>query len=203
MLKNIHAARAILVLAESAAHRKDFIGLSAARTLTSQLIATGNRDDRIDLARLATYLELLDVDECGCDYAELCGETAKRDQIRSELYASLSMEPHEQVTISGALAADTGPMVRLVSAAYVRIHDDGSTEGVSVSIVINPDGSVNAPRDHFLNQDLLAGISPDDQLLTRPYIAHVFPKSLRSYRLVEGSVREQHIIRYELDHMSF
>ena len=46
------------------------------------------------------------------------------------------------------------PLVHLVTAAYAK-NDNGTTSGLSIALVVNRDGSVDLPRDHFLNAELL------------------------------------------------
>jgi len=78
------------------------------------------------------------------------------------------------------------PLVHLVTAAYAK-NDNGTTSGLSIALVVNQDGSVNLPRDHFLNAELLDYFDEnhpvDWQLAERD-----LPSDLHGYHLVAGSV---------------
>ena len=93
------------------------------------------------------------------------------------------------------------PVVHLVTAAYAK-NDNGTTSGLSTALVINQDGSVDLPRDHFLNAELLDYFDENHPVNWRS-VERDLPSKLHGYHLVAGSVEVQEILPRELEAMSF
>jgi hypothetical protein len=92
-------------------------------------------------------------------------------------------------------------MVHLVTAAYAK-NDNGTTSGLSIALVVNRDGSVDLPRDHFLNAELLDYFD-ENRLVNWRSVERDLPSNLHGYHLVAGSVEVQEILPRELEAMSF
>lgn len=93
------------------------------------------------------------------------------------------------------------PVVHLVTAAYAK-NEDGVTSGLSIALIINQDGSVDLPRDHFLNAELLDYFDENRPIDWRS-VERNLPSRLHGYHLVAGSVEVQEILPRELEAMSF
>jgi len=93
------------------------------------------------------------------------------------------------------------PVVHLVTAAYAK-NEDGVTSGLSIALVVNQDGSVDLPRDHFLNAELLDYFDENRPVNWRS-VERDLPLRLHGYHLVAGSVEVQEILPRELEAMSF
>ena len=92
-------------------------------------------------------------------------------------------------------------MVHLVTAAYVK-NEGGVTAGLSIALVVNQDGSVDLPRDHFLNAELLDYFD-ENRPVNWYSVGRDLPSRLHGYHLVAGSVEVQEILPRELEVMSF
>lgn len=92
-------------------------------------------------------------------------------------------------------------MVHLVTAAYAK-NEGGVTSGLSIALVINQDGSVDLPRNHFLNAELLDCFDENRPVNWRS-VGRDLPSKLHGYHLVAGSVEVQEILPQELGAMPF
>lgn len=93
------------------------------------------------------------------------------------------------------------PLVHLVTAAYAK-NEDGVTSGLSIALVVNQDGSVDLPCDHFLNAELLDYFDENHPVNWRS-AERDLPSKLHGYHLVAGSVEVQEILPRELEVISF
>ena len=93
------------------------------------------------------------------------------------------------------------PVVHLVTAAYAK-NKDGVTSGLSIALVVNQDGSVDLPREHFLNTELLDYFDENRPVNWRS-VERDLPSKLHDYHLVAGSVEVQEILPRELEARSF
>ena len=88
-----------------------------------------------------------------------------------------------------------------MTAAYAK-NENGVTAGLSIVLVVNQDGSVDLPRDHFLNTELLDYFDENHPVNWRS-VERDLPSKLHGYHLVAGSVEVQEILPRELEAMSF
>ena len=93
------------------------------------------------------------------------------------------------------------PVVHLVTAAYAK-NENGVTSGSSIALIVNQDGSVDLPRNHFLNAELLNYFDENRPVIWRS-VERDLPSKLHGYHLVAGSVEVQEILPRELDVISF
>ena len=89
----------------------------------------------------------------------------------------------------------------LVTANYAK-DENGTTSGVSIALVFNRDGSVSAPRDHFLNAELLNYFN-DKHQVNYKFIEDDLPLKLQDYQLVAGTAEVREILPRELEVIDF
>ena len=106
-----------------------------------------------------------------------------------------------QVEASDQSVLKFEPMIHLVTAAYAK-NENGTTSGLSIALIVNQDGSVDLPRDHFLNAELLDYFDENHPVNWRSVECDL-PSKLHGYHLVAGSVEVQEILPRELEAMSF
>jgi len=92
-------------------------------------------------------------------------------------------------------------MIHLVMAAYAK-NEGGVTSGLSIALVVNQDGSVDLPRDHFLNTELLDYFD-ENRPVNWCSVERNLPSKLHGYHLVAGSIEVQEILPRELEAISF
>ena len=80
--------------------------------------------------------------------------------------------------------------------------ENGTTSGVSIALVFNKDGSVSAPRDHFLNAELLNYFN-DKHQVDYQFIEDDLPPKLQDYQLVAGTAEAREILPRELEVIDF
>ena len=78
----------------------------------------------------------------------------------------------------------------------------GRPSGVSIALVFNRDGSVSAPRDHFLNAELLNYFN-DKHQVNYKFIENHLPPKLQDYQLVAGTAEAREILPRELEVTDF
>jgi len=88
-----------------------------------------------------------------------------------------------------------------VTANYAK-DENGTTSGVSIALVFNRDGSVSAPRDHFLNAELLNYFN-DKHQVNYQFIENHLPPKLQDYQLVAGTAEVREILPRELEVINF
>ena len=93
------------------------------------------------------------------------------------------------------------PTVHLVTANYAK-DENGTTSGVSIALVFNRDGSASAPRDHFLNAELLNYFN-DKHQVNYQFIENNLPPKLQDYQLVAGTAEVREILPRELEVIIF
>ena len=195
--KSITIARAIIRIGDAARNANDYSLLGALHEIVEQLSQNGVKDTDVDMDLLLEYVEAVD----GCDYCRIGDGKDSVDELTTKINQQLARRGQAQVEVSDQSVLKFEPLVYLVTAAYAK-NEGGVTAGLSIALVVNQDGSVDLPREHFLNAELLDYLDKN-----RPFhwgsAGHDLPSKLHGYHLVVGSVEVQEILPRELEAMSF
>ena len=197
-MTTITIARDIMRLTDSALKHNDDHMLMTVQQIIQALVDANVQDDDVDMALLNEYMEALNE----CEYCRVGDNQESREELRGRIIAQLADRPQKQVAANDKLALELEPMVRLVTAMYAK-DEDGTTAGVSIALVVDHNGVVSFPREHFLNQKLLEAwddlkLGTSDHLLTS-----LLPKNIGEYQLVEGLTEMQKLLPRELSAISF
>ena len=195
--KTITIARAIIRIGDAARSTNDYSLLGALHEMVEQLSQNGVKDTDVDMDLLLEYVEAAD----GCDYCRAGGGKPSVDELTAKINQQLARRGQAQVEASDQSVLKFEPLVHLVTAAYAK-NEDGTTAGLSIALVVNRDGSVDLPRDHFLNAELLDYFD-ENRLVNWRSVERDLPSKLHDYHLVAGSVEVQEILPRELEVMSF
>lgn len=195
--KTITIARAIIRIGDAARNANDYSLLSALHKMVEQLSRHGIKDTDVDMDLLLEYVEAAD----GCDYCRAGDGKPSFEELTTKISQQLVRRGQAQVEASDQSVLKFEPLVHLVTAAYAK-NKDGVTSGLSIALVINQDGSVDLPRDHFLNAELLDYFDENHPVNWRSVECNL-PSRLHGYHLVAGSVEVQEILPRELEAMSF
>lgn len=195
--KTITIARAIIRIGDAARNANDYSLLSALHKMVEQLSRHGIKDTDVDMDLLLEYVEAAD----GCDYCRAGDGKPSFEELTTKISQQLVRRGQAQVEASDQSVLKFEPLVHLVTAAYAK-NKDGVTSGLSIALVINQDGSVDLPRDHFLNAELLDYFDENHPVNWRS-VERNLPSRLHGYHLVAGSVEVQEILLRELEAMSF
>ena len=195
--KTITIARAIIRIGDAARNANDDSLLSALHKMVEQLSRHGIKDTDVDMDLLLEYVEAAD----GCDYCRAGDGKPSFEELTTKISQQLVRRGQAQVEASDQSVLKFEPLVHLVTAAYAK-NKDGVTSGLSIALVINQDGSVDLPRDHFLNAELLDYFDENHPVNWRS-VERNLPSRLHGYHLVAGSVEVQEILPRELEAMSF
>jgi hypothetical protein cdivTM_07079 len=195
--KTITIARAIIRIGDAARNANDYSLLGALHEIVEQLSQHGVKDADVDMNLLLEYVEAAD----GCDYCRAGDGKPSVDELTTKINQQLARRGQAQVEASDQSVLKFEPVVHLVTAAYAK-NEDGMTSGLSIALVVNQDGSVDLPRDHFLNAELLDYFDENHPINWRRAESDL-PRQLQSYHLVAGSVEVQEILPRELEAMSF
>ena len=195
--KTITIARAIIRIGDAARNTNDYSLLSALHKMVEQLSRHGIKDTDVDMDLLLEYVEAAD----GCDYCRAGDGKPSFEELTTKISQQLVRRGQAQVEASDQSVLKFEPLVHLVTAAYAK-NKDGVTSGLSIALVINQDGSVDLPRDHFLNAELLDYFDENHPVNWRS-VERNLPSRLHGYHLVAGSVEVQEILPRELEAMSF
>ena len=193
----ITIARAIIRIGDAARNANDYSLLSALHKMVEQLSRHGIKDTDVDMDLLLEYVEAAD----GCDYCRAGDGKPSFEELTTKISQQLVRRGQAQVEASDQSVLKFEPLVHLVTAAYAK-NKDGVTSGLSIALVINQDGSVDLPRDHFLNAELLDYFDENHPVNWRS-VERNLPSRLHGYHLVAGSVEVQEILPRELEAMSF
>ena len=193
----ITIARSIIRIGDAARNANDYSLLGALHEMVEQLSQHGIKDTDVDMDLLLEYVEAAD----GCDYCRAGDGKPSFEELTTKISQQLARRGQAQVEASDQSVLKFEPMVHLVTAAYAK-NKDGMTSGLSIALVVNQDGSVNLPRDHFLNAELLDYFDENHPINWRRAESDL-PRQLQSYHLVAGSVEVQEILPRELEAMSF
>lgn len=195
--KTITIARAIIRIGDAARNANDYSLLGALHEMVEQLSQHGVNDTDVDMDLLLEYVEAAD----GCDYCRAGDGKPSFEKLTTKISQQLVRRGQAQVEASDQSVLKFEPVVHLVTAAYAK-NEDGMTSGLSIALVVNQDGSVDLPRDHFLNAELLDYFDENHPINWRRAESDL-PRQLQSYHLVAGSVEVQEILPRELEAMSF
>ena len=195
--KTITIARAIIRIGDAARNANDYSLLGALHEMVEQLSQHGVNDTDVDMDLLLEYVEAAD----GCDYCRAGDGKPSFEKLTTKISQQLVRRGQAQVEASDQSVLKFEPVVHLVTAAYAK-NEDGMTSGLSIALVVNQDGSVDLPRDHFLNAELLDYFDENHPINWRRAESDL-PRQLQSYHLVAGSVEVQEILPRELEVMSF
>ena len=193
----ITIARSIIRIGDAARNANDYSLLGALHEMVEQLSQHGIKDTDVDMDLLLEYVEATD----GCDYCRAADGKPSVEELTTEINKQLARRGQAQVEVSDQSALEFEPMVHLVTAAYVK-NEGGVTAGLSIALVVNQDGSVDLPRDHFLNAELLDYFD-ENRPVNWYSVGRDLPSRLHGYHLVAGSVEVQEILPRELEVMSF
>ena len=193
----ITIARAIIRIGDAARNANDYSLLGALHEMVEQLSQNGIKDADVDMDLLLEYVEAAN----DCDYCRAGDGQPDVDELTTKINQQLAHRGHAQVEAIDQSVLEFEPMVHLVTAAYAK-NEGGVTSGLSIALVINQDGSVNLPRDHFLNAELLDYFDENRPVNWRS-VERDLPSKLHDYHLVAGSVEVQEILPRELEAMSF
>lgn len=195
--KTITIARAIIRIGDAARNANDYSLLGALHEMVEQLSQYGVKDADVDMDLLLEYVEATD----GCDYCRAADGKPSVEELTTKINQQLARRGQAQVEVSDQSVLEFEPVVHLVTAAYAK-NEDGVTSGLSIALIINQDGSVDLPRDHFLNAELLDYFDENRPIDWRS-VERNLPSRLHGYHLVAGSVEVQEILPRELEAMSF
>ena len=195
--KTITIARAIIRIGDAARNANDYSLLGALHEMVEQLSRHGVKGTDVDMDLLLEYVEAAD----GCDYCRVGDGKPSFEELTTKINQQLVCRGQAQVEASDQSVLKFEPMIHLVTAAYAK-NEGGVTSGLSIALVINQDGSVDLPRDHFLNAELLDYFDENRPVNWRSVECDL-PSKLHGYHLVAGSVEVQEILPRELEVMSF
>ena len=195
--KTITIARAIIRIGDAARNANDYSLLGALYEMVEKLSQHGVKDADVDMDLLLEYVEAAD----GCDYCQAGDGKPSVDELTTKINQQLACRGQAQVEASDQSVLKFEPLVHLVTAAYAK-NDNGTTSGLSIALIVNQDGSVDLPRDHFLNAELLDYFDENRPVNWRS-VERDLPSRLHGYHLVAGSVEVQEILPRELEAMSF
>ena len=195
--KTITIARAIVRIGDAARNVNDYSLLSALHEMVEQVSQNGVKDADVDMDLLLEYVEAAD----GCDYCRVGDGKPSVDELTAKINQQLARRGQAQVEASDQSVLKFEPLVHLVTAAYAK-NENGVTSGLSIALVVNQDGSVELPRDHFLNAELFDYFDENRPVNWRS-VERDLPSKLHGYHLVAGSVEVQEILPRELEAMSF
>ena len=195
--KTITIARAIIRIGDAARNANDYSLLGALHEMVEQLSQYGVKDTDVDMDLLLEYVEAVD----GCDYCRAGDGQPDVDELTTKINQQLVRRGQAQVEASDQSVLKFEPLVHLVTAAYAK-NEGGVTSGLSIALVVNQDGSVDLPRDHFLNTELLDYFD-ENRPVNWCSVERNLPSKLHGYHLVAGSIEVQEILPRELEAMSF
>ena len=195
--KTITVARAIIRIGDAARNANDYSLLGALHEMVEQLSQHGVKDADVDMDLLLEYVEASD----GCDYCRAVDGKPSVEKLTMKINQQLARRGQARVEASDQSVLKFEPLVHLVTAAYAK-NEDGVTSGLSIALVVNQDGSVDLPRDHFLNAELLDYFDKNHPVNWRS-AERDLPSKLHGYHLVAGSVEVREILPRELEAMSF
>ncbi len=195
--KTITIARAIIRIGDAARNANDYSLLGALHEMVEQLSHHGVKDTDVDMDLLLEYVEAAD----GCDYCRIGDGKDRVDELTTKINQQLARRSQVQVEAIDQSVLEFEPVVHLVTAAYAK-NENGVTSGLSIALVVNQDESVDLPREHFLNAELLDYFDENRPVNWRS-VERDLPSKLHGYHLVAGSVEVQEILPRELEAMSF
>lgn len=191
--KTITIARAIIRIGDAARNVNDYSLLGALHEMVEQLSQHGVNDTDVDMDLLLEYVEAAD----GCDYCRAGDGKLSFEELTTKINQQLARRGQAQAEASDQSVLKFEPMIHLVTAAYAK-NENGVTSGLSIALVVNQDGSVDLPREHFLNAELLDYFDENHPINWHRAESDL-PRQLHGYHLVAGSVEVQEILPRELE----
>ena len=195
--KTITVARAIIRIGDAARSANDYSLLGALHEMVEQLSQNGVKDTDVDMNLLLEYVEAAD----GCDYCRAGDGKPSVEELTTKINQQLARRGQAQVETSDQSVLQFEPLVHLVTAAYAK-NEDGVTSGLSIALVVKQDGSVDLPREHFLNAELLNYFN-DKHRVDYQFIEDDLPPKLQDYQLVAGTAEAREILPRELEVIDF
>ena len=195
--KTITVARAIIRIGDAARSANDYSLLGALHEMVEQLSQNGVKDTDVDMNLLLEYVEAAD----GCDYCRAGDGKPSVEELTTKINQQLARRGQAQVETSDQSVLQFEPLVHLVTAAYAK-NEDGVTSGLSIALVVKQDGSVDLPREHFLNAELLNYFN-DKHTVNYQFIENHLPPKLQDYQLVAGTAEVREILPRELEVINF
>ncbi len=195
--KTITVARAIIRIGDAARSANDYSLLGALHEMVEQLSQNGVKDTDVDMNLLLEYVEAAD----GCDYCRAGDGKPSVEELTTKINQQLARRGQAQVETSDQSVLQFEPLVHLVTAAYAK-NEDGVTSGLSIALVVKQDGSVDLPREHFLNAELLNYFN-DKHRVDYQFIEDDLPPKLQDYQLVAGTAEAREILPRELKVIDF
>jgi len=195
--KTITVARAIIRIGDAARNANDYSLLGALHEMVEQLSQHGVKDTEVDMDLLLEYVEAAD----GCDYCRIGDGKDSVDELTTKINQQLACRSQVQVEAIDQSVLEFEPVIHLVMAAYAK-NENGVMSGSSIALIVNQDGSVDLPRNHFLNAELLNYFDENRPVNWRS-AERDLPSKLHGYHLVAGSVEVQEILPRELEAISF
>ena len=195
--KTITVARAIIRIGDAARSANDYSLLGALHEMVEQLSQNGVKDTDVDMNLLLEYVEAAD----GCDYCRAGDGKPSVEELTTKINQQLARRGQAQVETSDQSVLQFEPLVHLVTAAYAK-NEDGVTSGLSIALVVKQDGSVDLPREHFLNAELLNYFN-DKHRVDYQFIEDDLPPKLQDYQLVAGTAEVREILPRELEVIDF
>lgn len=195
--KTITIARAIIRIGDVARNANDYSLLGALHEMVEQLSQHGVNDTDVDMDLLLEYVEAAD----GCGYCRVGNGKDSVEELTTKINQQLARRGQAQVEASDQSVLKFEPLIHLVTAAYAK-NENGVMSGSSIVLVVTQDGSVELPRDHFLNAELFDYFDENRPVNWRS-AERDLPSKLHGYHLVAGSVEVQEILPRELEAMSF
>ena len=190
-------ARTALVVAELLA-RSDRCGGSRQQHASTPATEASSRDDSpINMAPVLEYMRALT--SC-CDHCYMTRSEEELAELRQKVIQELARHNTKLIDAVDQKSLQLSPMIRLVTAMYVRQVGD-MIESVSVALVVDEKDVVQFPRRGPLIDELQKHC--DSNLDARGDPDFWLPGELSGYRLMVGSVEVQKILPEELQAMSF
>lgn len=194
-MNTLASLRHLLRLAEAAHAAQDE---DAVRAMLAAVEALARGSESPINMKLATeYVRSLT--SC-CEHCYMTHNAEQIADLRRQLVGELARHNESLMAAADQKALSLAPMVRLVTAMYVR-SANGMTEGVSVALVIEADDAVRFPRQGPLIDELQAYCG--EQRPPQGKVDVWMPDQLADYRLMDGSVETQDVLAEELTVMSF
>lgn len=189
----INHLRSLLRLAESAQKAGDdeFVGVALA---AAEVLAHDNPP--IDMAPVLEYIRALTSE---CKHRYMVRSEDELRALRKKVVQELARHNISLIEQNGQKALRLPPMIRLVTALYIRREGD-VTEGVSIAFIINQAGALEFPRKGPLMHELQRYCA-EHQVVQDDINDYWLPEQLADYRLMAGSISVQHILPEELQEM--
>lgn len=191
----VRSLRSLLRLAESAQQAQDY---DLARAVLAAAEVLAQNDPPIDMAPVLAYLQAL---TSRCEHCYMPASEDELARLRSLVVQELARHNISLIEQNGQKALRLPPMVRLVTALYIRQEGD-ITEGVSIAFIINQAGALEFPRKGPLMHELQRHCA-EHQVVQDDINDYWLPEQLADYRLMAGLISVQYVLPEELQEMNW